>query len=681
MNRPKFLLYSLGFLVLGASIVWAGSTTLTTYYPAPTGNYNQLTSNYVSIGTSTMGQALVVMPAAGNNGNVGIGTTAPSNILHLYSNGSTPVLQLYSNRSGSSSSPSQLMQNSILFGGVNNQGWSTPNGAGIDFSTNYPAEVSTGRLNFWAYPNTSASPVMSVWNGNVGIATTTPPNLLSLTSSGASSALQFNVSAYPTMYAARVFTQDSYNGQNGGIDLAIESQNASTWYTAASFSHGQSVAHPSLRTWYTTELATNGGNVGIGNTNPTTLLQVGNGGGTGKLTVYSQDGNYGEFEIGNPASGGEASMAFISGVAGWGASASSINGSSYVWDIGANNYGIGGNAFGIGNQAYGGVILAVQSSGNVGIGSTSPGYKLDVNGYAHFTRTMTGSINTWGQTDWGAAADIRASTSGIPFSSLNNSNSQLLLDSDDGPVAIAWHRPGIWGAEFGLDTDNQFSTQGWSAGGGYTGMKVGNFTVNGNEQINGRSGASSYLVASSFTDLVNNAPWYGLGLPNFSGSNGGAPVQLAGYGGVYLQSASGNLVLNSNGNVYASGSITAASDRRLKQNIKPLTGTLSKLDQLRGVSFEWNHLAATSMRHKEGEKGIGMIAQELQKVYPELVLEAKNGRQAYLSIDYMKFTAVLLQAVKELKKEKDKEIQELQDENEQLRSRLDALEKKVRGDK
>ena len=77
MNRPKFLIYPLGFLVLGAGIVWAGNTTLTTYYPAPTGNYNQLTSNYVSIGTSTMGQSLIVMAGGGGSGNVGIGTTTP----------------------------------------------------------------------------------------------------------------------------------------------------------------------------------------------------------------------------------------------------------------------------------------------------------------------------------------------------------------------------------------------------------------------------------------------------------------------------------------------------------------------------------------------------------------------------------------------------------------------------
>lgn len=66
------------------------------------------------------------------------------------------------------------MENRILFGGINSGGWSTPSGAGIDFSTNYPAETSTGRLNFWAYPNTTANPVLTVWNGDVGIGTTSP---------------------------------------------------------------------------------------------------------------------------------------------------------------------------------------------------------------------------------------------------------------------------------------------------------------------------------------------------------------------------------------------------------------------------------------------------------------------------------------------------------------------------
>ncbi len=121
-------------------------------------------------------------------------------------------------------------------------------------------------------------------------------------------------------------------------------------------------------------------NVGIGTTTPSTLLQVGNGGTTGKISVNSQDNSYGQFQIGNPSSGGEASMSFISGVTGFGGAPTSANGTSYVWDIGAGNYGIGGNKFGIGNQSYGGPILVVQANGSVGIGTTTPGTNLDVNG-------------------------------------------------------------------------------------------------------------------------------------------------------------------------------------------------------------------------------------------------------------------------------------------------------------
>ena len=122
-----------------------------------------------------------------------------------------------------------------------------------------------------------------------------------------------------------------------------------------------------------------------------------------------------------------------------------------------------------------------------------------------------------------------------------------------------------------------------------------------------------------------------------------------------------------NGNIRVSGAIASNSDGRLTQNIVPLSDILSKLDQLRGVSFEWNKVS-TSIGNKEGERGIGMIAQEVQKVYPELVVVSKDG---YLSIDYGKFTVVLLQAVKELQSQ----VSARQDQINALQERIKTLEK------
>ena len=95
-------------------------------------------------------------------------------------------------------------------------------------------------------------------------------------------------------------------------------------------------------------------------------------------------------------------------------------------------------------------------------------------------------------------------------------------------------------------------------------------------------------------------------------------------------------------NIYATlqaDSFNSASDSRLKKDIVQLDGALEKLDAIRGVRYNW---IAEAM----GEHQVGVIAQEIQSVYPELVKEGGNG---FLSVDYPKLTAVLIQALKELK--------------------------------
>lgn len=98
------------------------------------------------------------------------------------------------------------------------------------------------------------------------------------------------------------------------------------------------------------------------------------------------------------------------------------------------------------------------------------------------------------------------------------------------------------------------------------------------------------------------------------------------------------------GEIRATGDITAyySSDERLKDNIVQLGGALDKVNQLRGVSFDWKE--APEVHSHEGND-IGVIAQEVEAVYPELVHERENG---YKAVDYVKLTAVLIEAVKEL---------------------------------
>ena len=103
------------------------------------------------------------------------------------------------------------------------------------------------------------------------------------------------------------------------------------------------------------------------------------------------------------------------------------------------------------------------------------------------------------------------------------------------------------------------------------------------------------------------------------------------------------------GEIRATNDITAfySSDERLKENIEDLDGALDKVNKLRGVKFDWKELneeERSSIHSHEGQD-IGVIAQEVQEVYPELVHEREHG---YLTVDYVKLTAVLIQAVKEL---------------------------------
>ena len=82
--------------------------------------------------------------------------------------------------------------------------------------------------------------------------------------------------------------------------------------------------------------------------------------------------------------------------------------------------------------------------------------------------------------------------------------------------------------------------------------------------------------------------------------------------------------------------VTAFSDERLKDNIETIENGLSKVEQLRGVTYT-----------RDEKKNIGVIAQEVEKILPEVVLTA-DDEMGTKSVDYSRLTAVLIEAVKDL---------------------------------
>ena len=100
---------------------------------------------------------------------------------------------------------------------------------------------------------------------------------------------------------------------------------------------------------------------------------------------------------------------------------------------------------------------------------------------------------------------------------------------------------------------------------------------------------------------------------------------------------------NTGDSLKVAGDIVAyvSSDKRYKDNVINISSPLDKLSKINGVSFTWNEKS-----HKEtGKKDIGVIAQEIEKVLPEIVETRDNG---YKAVDYPKLTALLIEAVKEL---------------------------------
>jgi len=204
--------------------------------------------------------------------------------------------------------------------------------------------------------------------------------------------------------------------------------------------------------------------------------------------------------------------------------------------------------------------------------------------------------------------------------------------------------------------------------------KLGRVTFGGNHTDNSYS---NILYVASIEGVAegpfSNSETMPTGIAFFTGKKGEKPdvlnknigtekMRITNTGNIGIGTKTPNYKLQVNGDI-ACNALHETSDIRYKKNITPIQTPLQKVSQLKGINYEWKTEDYPEKNFSNG-KQIGMIAQDVEKVIPEIVHTDNEGMK---SISYDKITAVLVEAMKELNQKNEKAIQELKAENAQLK--------------
>jgi hypothetical protein len=298
--------------------------------------------------------------------------------------------------------------------------------------------------------------------------------------------------------------------------------------------------------------------------------------------------------------------------------------------------------------------LRIDSSGQVGIGTTSPSYKLDVRGGSAAIINSTGNsflylgegtgTNQYGYLQWdntNNAFVIGAEPVPIIFT---NGTERLRIDSS-GNVGIGTAIPA-----------GKFTATGVS--GAYTGAGtegIAQFTTG--DGSNGSQKIQFGFVDGSYGWIQSVHP--GTSARNLSINPGGGEVYIAGT----TDQGPYNLQVNGTG-VWGAGSYVNGSDSRIKEDIQPLASGLNVVEKLNPVTYKYKETWSSDQSIQSG-----FIAQELLtaldgQIYVDGVVQ-QGGTEGYYSVAYQNLIPVLAKA-----------IQELKAKNDSLEARLQALESK-----
>lgn len=369
----------------------------------------------------------------------------------------------------------------------------------------------------------------------------------------------------------------------------------------------------------------NTGNVGIGNSSPITPLSFQSSTGN-KISLWGVDANnhYG-FGI-------QASLL-------------QIYSAGFLDDI----------AFGYGGSDNFAERMRIKGNGNVGIGTSSPNaplqlantianrkmvlYDLNNNDHQYYGLGINGGLLRY-QVDATGADHAFFAGSGTTTSA------ELMRIKGNGNVGIGASDPA-----YRLDVSGRIRIRSGGDINSTAGVWLNNIANN---------------VSPAFVGMVNDnaVGFYGNTTPN-----GWGVVMEITTGNVGIGTSIPSQKLHVIGNILATGTITP-SDIRYKNTITAIQNPLLKLAAINGVTYFMNSAAHPEWQF-DSTRQYGLIAQEVEKVFPEMVKTI--SADGYKGLDYVKLVPVLLEGIKEL----DKKNQKLTEENEQVKERLKSLEEKV----
>tara|TARA_R110000744_G_scaffold58161_1_gene121426 strand:+ start:614 stop:2995 length:2382 start_codon:yes stop_codon:yes gene_type:complete len=287
------------------------------------------------------------------------------------------------------------------------------------------------------------------------------------------------------------------------------------------------------------------------------------------------------------------------------------------------------------------VRMTVNNAGDVGIGTTSP----------NAISTTVGTLSLGG-TNTGTSGGISFQVNGT-VKAYNYVTSSYLINQTVTGVGQIFYGAGLermridkTGGNIGIGTTGVGHTKLHVAGGSTAAPTLGS-TGNGSLAVTG--GVTSY----GFTMGVYGTGQSYIQSQRFDSTSTVYDLLLQPVGGRVLIGT--KHLFETDGDAHHDGDViaysTSVSDRRRKDNIKTIDNATETVKQLRGVSYEWNK------GHRKGQKEIGVIAQEVEKVLPFLVREKTllDG-DSVKTVDYEKIIGLLI----EDSKSKDARIEKLE---------------------